>query len=97
MPTHRKENSLFYADLYEVYKSVVAEELHRPPCQRGRTRRVERFNGTLRPKVSRWVRKNCSFVKFLDALVASGGFAVYHYKLSLAVQPYRLGRGQARP
>ncbi len=78
-----QKNSLFYTDLYEVYKKVVPnKDVRRPQYQRSRTHHVERLNGALRSKISRLVEKSYFFAESIDAFIASGGLAVYHYNLS---------------
>ncbi len=49
--------------------------MRRPQSQKGRTHLVERFDGTLCFKVLCLVGKRDSLAKFLDALIASAGFA----------------------
>ena len=52
-----KEQAMFYTDCYEVYKGVILPAQHRAITKLARkTNHVERFNCTLRQRVSRLVR-----------------------------------------
>ena len=67
IPESYRENAVFYTDGYEVYKNVIPENQHRPLSKIfGETNHVERFNCTLRQRVSRLVRKALSFSKKLE-------------------------------
>ncbi len=55
------------------------------PCQRrGKgTQHIERFNCTLRQRVSRLVRKTLSFSKRLDNHIAAIWLFIHHYNQAL--------------
>jgi insertion element IS1 protein InsB len=54
-------------DGYEVYKNFISENQHRPLSKIfGETNHIERFNCTLRQRVSRLVRKALSFSKKIE-------------------------------
>jgi hypothetical protein len=56
-----------YTDEWEAYAVVIPAEQHRPLKKgNGKTNHIERFNCTLRQRVSRLVRKSLSFSKSLD-------------------------------
>jgi insertion element IS1 protein InsB len=66
IPTVYQERALFYTDQYEVYKGVIPSAQHRAISKLARrTNHVERFNCTLRQRVSRLVRATLSFSKNL--------------------------------
>jgi len=74
-----------YSDFWEAYQKVFSEETHH--CvgkETGQTAHVERWNNTLRQRLSRFVRKTLSFSK-ADAYhhMATKWFIVY-YNLSLS-------------
>ena len=67
IPESYRKNAVFYTDRYEVYKNIIPENQHRPLSKVfGETNHVERFNCTLRQRVSRLVRKALSFSKKLE-------------------------------
>lgn len=64
IPDAIKENAVFYTDLWKAYGEVIPAEQH-ITCEKGSglTNTIERFNCTLRQRVSRLVRKSLSFSK----------------------------------
>lgn len=56
---------LFYSDFFwESYQKVLPKGQHRPVGKsEGQTNHVERWNGTLRQRLGRFVRKTLSFSK----------------------------------
>jgi insertion element IS1 protein InsB len=55
---------LFYSDFWESYQKVFPEDRHQPVGKHsGQTNHVERWNGTLRQRLGRFVRKTLSFSK----------------------------------
>jgi insertion element IS1 protein InsB len=66
IPTGSQEQAMFYTDCYEVYKGVIPPAQHRPITKQARkTNHIERFNCTLRQRVSRLGRATLSFSKKL--------------------------------
>jgi insertion element IS1 protein InsB len=66
IPTEYQEQAMFYTDCYEAYKGVIPPAQHRAITKLARkTNHVERFNCTLRQRVSRLVRATLSFSKKL--------------------------------
>jgi insertion element IS1 protein InsB len=56
----------FHTDLYEVYQGIIPAGQHKAITKKARkTNHVERFNNTLRQRVSRLVRDTLSFSKKL--------------------------------
>lgn len=64
IPDEIRENAVFYTDLWKAYGEVIPSEQH-IRCEKGSglTNTIERFNCTLRQRVSRLVRKSLSFSK----------------------------------
>ncbi len=53
-----------YTDFWESYRNELPVRQHWPvPKERGETNHLERFNGTLRQRLARFVRKTLSFSK----------------------------------
>ena len=68
--------------LYEVYKGIISLEQHKAVTKNVRTtNHVERFNTTLRQRVSRLVRATLSFFKRLANHIGAIKFFMCHYKL----------------
>ena len=64
MPLVYRDQATFHTDQYEVYKGVIPAEPQRAITQQARkTKHIERFNKTLRQRVSRLVRETLSFSK----------------------------------
>ncbi len=56
--------ALCYSDFWRAYQSVIPEEQHVPVEKgSGQTNHVERWNGTLRQRLGRFVRRTLSFSK----------------------------------
>ncbi len=56
--------ALCYSDFWQSYQNVLPEEQHEPVGKEsGETAHVERWNGTLRQRLGRFVRKTLSFSK----------------------------------
>lgn len=70
-----------HTDLLWAYQAVVFGNRHH---RHGKgTQHSERFNGTLRQRVSRLVRKTLSFSKKLDNHIAAIWLFIHHYNQSL--------------
>ena len=83
VPEIYKNNGIFYTDQYESYKDIIPESQHRPVSKDSRkTNHVERFNCTLRQRVSRLVRKALSFSKKLKNHILSIKYFICHYNIT---------------
>jgi insertion element IS1 protein InsB len=80
IPREYRERAIFYSDDWEAYKGVIPTQRHRV-CgkESGRTSGVERFNCTLRQRVSRLVRKALSFSKKLANHIGAIKYFICHY------------------
>ena len=66
VPEAYQQPAVFYTDLYAVYKGVIPPARHKPITKHARkTNHIERFNNTLRQRVSRLVHDMLSFSKYL--------------------------------
>ncbi|HEY9782261.1 MAG TPA: IS1 family transposase [Leptolyngbyaceae cyanobacterium] len=73
-----------YTDFWEAYEKVIPNSRHRAVGKSsGKTNGIERFNCTLRQRVSRLVRDTLSFSKKLDNHVGAIWYFVHHYNSSL--------------
>jgi insertion element IS1 protein InsB len=67
IPAAYQEHAVFYTDQYAVYTGVIPFAQHRVISKQARmTNHIERFNCTLRQRVSRLVRATLSFSKKLS-------------------------------
>ena len=83
IPSVYQEQATFYTDQYEVYKGVVPSAQHRAISKLARkTNHVERFNCTLRQRVSRLVRATLSFSKNLANQIGSIKYFICDYNLT---------------
>jgi insertion element IS1 protein InsB len=64
IPLVYREQATFHTDQYDAYQGVIPAERHRAITKKARkTNHIERFNNTLRQRVSRLVRETLSFSK----------------------------------
>jgi insertion element IS1 protein InsB len=88
MPMVYREQATFHTDQYEVYKGVIPVEQHRAITKQARkTNHIERFNNTLRQRVSRLVRDTLSFSKKLVNHIGAIKYFICHYNLTKAALP----------
>jgi insertion element IS1 protein InsB len=82
IPAVYQQQATFYTDLYEVYKGVIPPAQHKAITKNARkTNHIERFNNTLRQRVSRLVRDTLSFSKKLANHIGAIKFFICHYNL----------------
>jgi insertion element IS1 protein InsB len=83
IPMVYREQAEFYTDQYGVYKGVIPGEQHRAITKKARkTNHIERFNNTLRQRVSRLVRETLSFSKKLANHIGAIKYFICHYNLT---------------
>ncbi len=86
IPMVYREQATFHTDQYEVYKGVIPAEQHRAITKKARkTNHIERFNNTLRQRVSRLVRETLSFSKKLANHIGAIKYFICHYNLTRRV------------
>ena len=84
IPPEYRAQAKFHTDDWEAYKSVIPEAQHRV-CAKGSgmTNVIERFNCTLRQRVSRLVRLALSFSKKLKNHIGAIKYFICHYNLEV--------------
>ena len=83
IPAVYQEHALFYTDHYAVYTAVIPSAQHRAISKLARkTNHVERFNCTLRQRVSRLVRATLSFSKKLSNHIGAIKYFICDYNLT---------------
>jgi insertion element IS1 protein InsB len=86
IPLVYREQAMFHTDQYEAYKGVIPAERHRAITKKARkTNHIERFNNTLRQRLSRLVRETLSFSKKLAHHIGAIKYFICHYNLTRAV------------
>ena len=74
-----------YSHPYEAYKGVIPAERHQAITKHARkTNYIERFNNTLRQRLSRLVRATLSFSKKLANHIGAIRYFICHYNLTRA-------------
>jgi insertion element IS1 protein InsB len=85
IPKVYRQQATFYTDQYAVYDGVIAAAQHRTISKKARpTNHIERFNNTLRQRVSRLVCRALSFSKNLANHIGAIKMFVCHYNLTRA-------------
>ena len=84
LPPVYRQCAVAYTDFWESYEKVIPSKRHRAVGKEsGRTNGIERFNCTLRQRVSRLVRKTLSFSKKLENHIGAIWYFIHHYNASL--------------
>ena len=87
LPSVYRQCALIYTDRWSAYRAVLPSKRHRAvDKESGLTSYIERFNCTLRQRVSRLVRKTLSFSRKLDNHVAAIWNFVHHYNEQLRLK-----------
>ena len=77
-----QDHAVFHTDQYEVYKGVIPAERHKAITKQVRkTNHIERFNNTLRQRLSRLVRDTLSFSKKVENHIGAIKFFICRYNL----------------
>ena len=85
IPQVYQQHATFHTDQYEVYHGVIPVERHKAITKKARkTNHIERFNNTLRQRISRLVRESLSFSKKLANHIGAIKFFICHYNLENA-------------
>jgi len=85
IPEVYRDHAKFHTDQYEVYKGVIPAERHQAITKQARkTNHIERFNNTLRQRLSRLVRDTLSFSKKVENHIGAIKFFICHYNLEKA-------------
>jgi IS1 family transposase len=85
IPLIYRQQANFDTDDWQAYKGVIPESQHQV-CAKGsgKTNIIERFNCTLRQRVSRLVRQTLSFSKSLSNHIGAIKYFICHYNQLLA-------------
>jgi insertion element IS1 protein InsB len=88
IPEAYRRHAAFDTDDWEAYKQVIPAARHRV-CAKGsgQTNIIERFNGTLRQRISRLVRGALSFSKILRNHIGAIKYFICHYNQEVIIGP----------
>jgi insertion element IS1 protein InsB len=85
IPAVYRERATFYTDHYAAYTGVIPAARHKPIGKYARkTNHIERFNNTLRQRVSRLVRSTLAFSKKVENHIGAIRYFICHYNLTRA-------------
>src|SRR4030095_8331265 len=85
MPQAYRQHATFYTDQYVVYEKVIPAAPHKAISKLARkTNHIERFNNTLRQRVSRLLRDALSFSKKRATHIGAIKLFICHYNLTRA-------------
>jgi insertion element IS1 protein InsB len=80
-----RERATFYTDQYAAYSGVIPAAQHKALTKSARkTNHIERFNNTLRQRVSRLVRATLAFSKSVEDHSGAIRYFIGHYTLTRA-------------
>ena len=83
IPAVYRENATFYTDQYAAYLGVIPPAQHRSiPKHARKTNHIERFNNTLRQRISRLVRSTLVFSKKVENHIGAIRYFICHYNLT---------------
>lgn len=86
LPAVYRQCAVCFTDFWSAYEQVMPNSRHRSASKNsGKTNLIERFNCTLRQRVSRLVRDTLSFSKKLNNHIEAIWYFVHHYNLSLLI------------
>jgi IS1 family transposase len=84
LPPVYRQCAVCYTDFWSAYPLVLPQKRHRPVGKEtGLTNHIERFNNTLRQRISRFVRQTLSFSKKMQNHIAALLLFINHYNKSL--------------
>ena len=87
LPPVYRQCAVYYTDFWAAYEEIFPSKRHRPvPKQSGKTCYIERFNNTMRQRVSRLVRKTLSFSKIIRNHIGAIWNFIHCYNDSLKKQ-----------
>lgn len=84
LPAVYRQCAVYYTDFWISYEKVLPNSRHKAVSKKsGKTNHIERFNNTLRQRISRLVRETLSFSKKLENHIGAIWFFIHHYNASL--------------
>ncbi len=85
IPGVYRQCAVSYTDFRSSYDEIFPSKRHRSVGKEtGKTNHIERFNNTMRQRISRLVRKTLSFSKKIENHIGAIWYFIHHYNASLA-------------
>jgi IS1 family transposase len=79
-----RQCAICYTDFWASYENVIPKKRHRPVRKEsGQTNHIERFNNTMRQRISRLVRATLSFSKKLENHIGAIWYFIHYYNACL--------------
>jgi IS1 family transposase len=86
LPPVYRQCAVSYTDFWGAYGTVFPEKRHKAVGKdTGKTNYIERFNNTMRQRISRLVRKTLSFSKKLSNHIGAIWYFIHKYNASLSI------------
>lgn len=86
LPGVYRQCAVCYTDYWEAYEKVIPQNRHKAVGKKsGQTNRIERFNCTLRQRISRLVRETLSFSKKMENHIRAIKYFIWDYNLLKSV------------
>ncbi len=86
LPPVYRQCAVSYTDFWSAYGTVFPQKRHKAVGKEtGLTNYIERFNNTMRQRISRLVRKTLSFSKKLSNHIGAIWYFIHEYNASLSV------------
>ncbi|MDV2996856.1 MAG: IS1 family transposase ISLysp1 [Chroococcidiopsis sp. SAG 2025] len=84
LPTVYRQCAICYTDFWISYENVIPKKCHRTVRKEsGKTNHIERFNNTMRQRISRLVRATLSFSKKLENHIGAIWYFIHYYNACL--------------
>jgi IS1 family transposase len=85
LPGVYRQCAVCYSDFWSAYEEIFPVKRHKPAGKEtGKTSHIERFNLTMRQRISRLVRKTLSFSKKVENHIGAIWNFVHHYNSEIA-------------
>ncbi|NKN34561.1 IS1 family transposase [Marichromatium bheemlicum] len=84
IPAQYQTSAPVYTDFWSAYARIIPAHRHYPSAKsQGETNHIERFNGTLRQRISRLVRKSLAFSKNQENYLGALWNFIHHYNATM--------------
>jgi len=85
LPPVYRQCAVCYTDYWSAYEKIFPKKRHKPVGKEtGKTSYIERFNLTMRQRISRLVRKTFSFSKKVENHIGAVWNFIHYYNAELA-------------
>ncbi len=86
LPAVYRQCAVCYTDFWSSYEEIFPQFRHKAVGKEtGKTSYIEKFNNTMRQRISRLFRKTLSFSKKLENHIGAIWYFIHHYNSSLPV------------